>query len=199
MAVGDICVLRVLGEYQNQNIVNTLHYRIVTEGSQPEDRLDALCSAWSSALQSIWIAAHIDTYILAATQANLVKGNAIPPGEFLIAAAGLVSGVPSPAINCRTITLYSDSNNHRRRGRVMLSGSDDGDFDPDTGIVVVGAMTLMQAIGDELLEAITPTGDEWVLVLYEKATDTVSDVIKAKARPTMSVVTSRRGRPFNFG
>lgn len=199
MAVGDVAVLRVLGTYQNQNIVNTLHYRIITEGSTPQSRLDSLCQQWSTDLQAVWIAAHIDTYELSATQANLVKGNAIPPGEFLIAAAGTVSGVPSPAVNCRTITLYSDSSNHRRRGRVMLSGSDDGDFAAGTGIVVSGAMILMQAIGDALLDSIEPTGDEWALVLYDKATDTTSDIIKAKARPTMSVVTSRRGRPFDFG
>lgn len=199
MAVDDVAVLRIVGAYQDQNIVNTMHYKISSQANGDEDQWQELCDEWLASFETAWLARHIDAYNLTGVKAFTVKGDTRPPGETSVGNPGVVFGDPVFAFVCRTITFYSNSPNPRRRGRLMLSGGEDTMFTASRGAVASGEIILLTALGTLLLQAITGGDNSYVPVLYQKLPETVSSLIQAKGRVTPSTVRSRRVRKFLIG
>lgn len=199
MAVDDIAVLRVVGNYQEQNVVNTMHYRITDQGGADVDQWQELCQEWSAAYQVDWLARHIDSYNLVGIKAFTAKGDTRPPGELTIGNAGTVIGDPVFAFVCRTITFYGDSGNARRRGRLMLSGGEDTQFTASRGAVSAGEIIALTALGTSLLNIITTGDNTYAPVLFQKLPETVTALVQAKGRVTPSTIRSRRVRKFLIG
>lgn len=199
MAVSDECILRIVGRYQSQNIVNTMHYRITDQASGEPSVLDSMCAAWNTALTSAWVARHLDSYELIGLKAFRKTGAAKTPGFRSIGTAGGVVGDELPAFVCRTITLYTASTNSRRRGRVMLSGSDAAMFEDGDGSLTATELTALETLGNLLIANITNAGDEFEPGLPAVAPDTWQAFTDDKPRETPSSIRSRRIRQFLVG
>lgn len=199
MAVGDVAVLRIVGRYQMQNIVNTMHYEVTVQSTEDLQLWEDLVQAWFANHSALWIAEHVDAYTWVGLKAFTVRGNTKPPGERAGAGAGTVVETPAPAFVCRTITFYTDNPNPRVRGRLMLSGTSDEMLHDDTGAVVDGQIITMDALGESLLGTIDANGNEFKPVLYNRTLDTTADLIAAKGRVTPSSIRSRRIRRMLIG
>lgn len=199
MAVGDVAVLRIVGRYQSQNIINTMHYRIVVQANGDTEAWQELVDEWWTNFGSVWTARHIDAYELVGLKAFTVKGVTRPPGERSLNVPGDVVGTPQVSFACRTVTFYSASSNPRRRGRLMLSGGDEGMFEDSVGSVVTGEVIALTAMGTSLLANITSGDNQYEPVLYQKLPETISELVAAKGRVTPSSVRSRRIRRFLIG
>lgn len=199
MAVGDECTLRIVGRFQDQNIVNTMHYRIATQTSGDLDILESLCDAFDTIIKSSWVGRHISTYELIGLKAFRKTGTSKTPGFKSIGTEGAVVGTEVPSSMCRTITLYTADAKHRRRGRVMLSGSAAAMFDATDGSVTSTEIAALDALGVLLKGQISNSGDEFDPGIPATAVDSWQDFVDSKARETPSVVTSRRIRQFLIG
>lgn len=199
MAVDDISVLRIVGRYQQQNCVSSLHYQHQLQGSSEIEVLDNLISIWSTAMETEWLAAHLDTYTLVGYKAFRVSGAAKVPAYMNREVAGTVTGDEVPLNICRTITMYTESANHRRRGRVMLSGSAQAMFNQGDGSVTVAARAIVQAVADELDNDISDGTDTFELVIPATDTLPVEGVVKCLARVTPSALKSRRVKQYLIG
>lgn len=199
MPVGDIAVLRIIGRSQQQNIVNTMHYRVVSQAGEDVDVWDQLCVEWELTNAPLWLARMHDEYELQGIKAFTVKGDAVPPGTAIAALSGDLTGDPQEAFVCRTITLYTDNPNQRVRGRLMLSGGAENMFDDTDGSVTSLEVGLLTVLGTALLFNLTSTDNEYEVVLYDKVLDVVSIPIKARGRLTPSILRSRRVKQFLIG
>lgn len=199
MAVADVAVVRLVGRYQSQNIVNTLHYRITSQTEPELFQWQVLADDWLAANGALWLGEHVDSYTLEGIKVFTRKGVSRPPGFTSSGASGTVVGTPQDALVCRTITQYTASGNHRIRGRLQLSGGDTAMFDADTGEVTAAAITDLDLLGAQLLATIAETSTEFNLVLYNKLLDRTEDVVLLKGRVTPSVVRSRRAKQFTLG
>lgn len=199
MSIGDVAVLRIVGRYQDQNIVNTMHYEVEDQATGDAVLWDTLIDGWIGDHETLWLGEHIDAYTLIGLKAFTVKGDTRPPGERTRNNAGTIAENPAPAFVCRTITFYSESSNPRVRGRLMLSGSSEAMFHDDDGSVVAGQIITMQALGDQLLGELVDTGNTFKPVLYSKLLDATNDLLAAKARITPSSVRSRRVKRMLIG
>jgi len=199
MAVGDECTLRIVGRYQDQNIVNTLHYRITGQTSGEPEILDQLTGGWDVNYKSGWLARHEDAYELVGLKAFGKTGASKTPSFRSIGDAGTVAGTPLMAAVCRTITLYTADAKHRRRGRIMLSGTDDAMIDDDDGSVSTTEIAALTAFGVVLLPPLVVNSDEFQLGIPATAVDTWQDITDAKGRETPSLISSRRIRQFLIG
>lgn len=199
MAVGDVAVLRIVGRYQSQNIINTMHYRIVTQANGDVEQWQELVDQWWTEHNIDWLARHVDAYELVGLKAFTVVGATQPPGERSVNVSGSVVGVPQVAFCCRTITLYSSSPNPRRRGRIMLSGGDEAMFEDSVGGVTTGEVIALTALGTALLANLAGGDNQYEPVLYQKLPETISTLVLAKGRQTPSTVRSRRVKRFTIG
>lgn len=199
MAVDDIAVLRIVGRYQDQNIVNTMHYKVDTQTTGDEQLWDDLVNGFWTAHNTLWTGRHSDAYEWVGLKAFTRRGDTRPPGERTIGVSGDVVGTPQVSFCCRTITFYSDDPNPRRRGRLMLSGGDEAMFWDVDGAVTSGEIILLTALGVQLMDNITENGNVFEPILYAKATDNVSGLVAAKGRSTPSSVRSRRIRRMLIG
>jgi hypothetical protein len=199
MAVDDVLTLRVVGRYQDQNIVNTLHYRITAQQSPENDICSALAQQWSTDVQSAWVGDHSDAYTLVGLKAFRQSGVSNTPYFVSIGAAGLVAGDGMPAFVCRTITLYTDSANHRRRGRVMLSGTPVATVDATDGSLTTAEISNLDTLGILLAQPIEAANDSFQLCIPATDVLPVEDITDTKARETPSSVTNRRIRQFLIG
>ncbi len=199
MAVTDECTLRVVGRYQDQNIVNTLHYRIIDQISLETEILAALLTLWEAAVKTDWLARHIDTYELVGLKAFGKTGASKTPAFESIGEAGVVVGSEVSSSVCRTVTLYTADVKHRRRGRVMLSGGEILMFDDADGSVSTTEITALTALGGTLMLPLQGVGDEFHLGIPATATDAWQDIIDTRGRETPSLVKSRRIRQFLIG
>lgn len=199
MAVGDIVTLRAVGRYQDQNIVNTMHYQIVDQAISEQQILDALCADWDTNMSSLWCGRHQLTYELIGVKAFNHTGDAKRPGFKAIGTPGLVVGDALLAHTCRTITLYTDSDKHRRRGRIMLSGSEKSMFDASDGSVDSVEVTALEVLGTALMQTLAVNGDSFQLCIPPTLVDPVEIISSVRGRVTPSVVTSRRIRQFLIG
>lgn len=199
MAEGDIVSLRVVGRYEQQNIVNTLHYQVVSQAEAEQDVLDLLCTIWDGQISGIWVARHSDGYTLVGVKAFNHTGVAKRPGFLAIGDAGTVVANLMLPHTCRTITLYTDSANHRRRGRVMLSGSVDSMFDSTDGSVTAVERIALEVLGDLLMAILSSNGNSFQLCI--PPTDVLPEevITSTRGRVTPSVVTTRRIRQFLIG
>lgn len=199
MAVDDVCVIRVVGRYQQQNIVNTLHLQITAQVSNEDEILDQLLTQFDSDIRVAWLACHIDTYEIIGLKAFRVDGAAKVPAYSNIGANGTVAGAEVPSNVCRTITLYTDSTNHRRRGRVMLSGSEQAMFNDTDGSITVAAVGILQTLGNLFDSGHSIDGDVFKYVLPATDLLPVVDVVKSVGRVTPSSVKSRRVSQYLIG
>lgn len=199
MAVGDVCVLRIVGRYQQQNCVSSLHYRITTQVSDDLDILGQLIDDWLAIHEVAWLNCHIDTYTLVGYKAFRVDGTAKVPAYSTVETAGNVDDDEVPSNLCRTITFYTASSNHRRRGRIMLSGSGQAMFNQGHGSVAVAAVAILQTLADLLETALAQSPDEFELVLPAANGDPIEPIVAARARVTPSALKSRRVKQYLIG
>lgn len=199
MAVDDVSLIRIVGRYQNQNIVNTLHWKHTAQASTEVYILETLISQFSTAVEGAWLAAHIDTYELVGYKAFRVSGAAKIPAYENRGNNGTVTGTEVPSNVCRTITLYTASANHRRRGRVMLSGSETTMFSTADGSLTTADVALLQAIGDLLDAGLAGGGDEFSVCLPATDALPVELITKSVGRVTPSAIKSRRVSQYLIG
>lgn len=199
MAQTDEVTLRVVGRYQAQNIVNTLVYRIVDQAVSELNVLTELLDQWDTNIKAGWLARHLDTYELVGLKAFNKTGPAKTPAFLSIGTAGSVVGEEIPSPVCRTITLYTASTNHRRRGRVMLSGTAVAQIDTDDGSVTTAEIALLDVLGTLLIAPLGAAGDTFQLGIGSTDILNFEDAVDAKGRETPSIVTSRRIRQFLIG
>lgn len=199
MAVGDELTLRVVGRYQSQNIVNTLHYRIANQTASELLICERLIELWDTALRVLWTGRHIDTYTLVGLKAFRKTGVAKTPHFKLVTANGTVTGdeVPSPV--CRCITLYTADAKPRRRGRIMLSGSEAGMFNQLDGGVTAAQITSLETMMTTMLTQLSGAGDEFDIGIPSTPTGIFQAITDSKPRVTPAIVTSRRIRQFLIG
>lgn len=202
MAVLDIIGLQIHGRYQNQNIVNTIHYQITEQVSNENDVLQQLVDNWVFINRGAWIGRHIDTYTLMGLKGFSVTGDNKRPGIAHIADAGLVTGTEVPSPVCRVLTLYTNSDNYRRRGRVMLSGSETLQFEDSDGSVTAAEIVLMEVLGASLIVDIDGEGDNAQPGLAPVAGPPAlpfEAFTSVLGRKTPALIRSRRVRSFGIG
>lgn len=199
MAVDDIIGIQVHGQYQMQNIVNVMHYKITEQVADDHDVLQQLALQWEIQNKATWLGRHIDTYSLMGLKAFSLTGENKRPGIVHIDEAGAIVGVESPSPLCRVITMYTQSENYRRRGRIMLSGSADAHFDDADGAVAAVEIALLTLLGQTLMadlddgsEAAEPGLAPTAVLPFEKFTAVL-------ARRTPACIRSRRVRGFAIG
>ena len=199
MAVDDYIGIHVVGRYQSQNIVNTLHYRITAQTVTDHQFLLLFCAQWEATLSAMWLARHIDTYELIGLKAFSKSGENKRPGILAIGANGDVVGSEVPSPICRTITLYTDALNYRKRGRVMISGCDTLMFNDSDGAVTSTEITALATLADGLIDPIS--FDEEAVAPYLLPVGIVDGepITAALPRKTPAVVRSRRVRGFAIG
>lgn len=199
MAVQDIVTLRIVGRYQSQNIVNTLHYRITDQAAAEKDILDNLISQWDTAIQAAWLARCIDSYMMVGYKAFNHTGVGKTPAFLHQGSLGTVTGEEVPSPVCRTITLYTGSANYRRRGRVMLSGGETAMFNITDGAVSNSEVTALQTLADLLIVPLASGGDEFQLGLPPTGASSWDDFVSARPRVTPALISSRRVSQFLIG
>lgn len=195
----DTVVLRVVGKFQDQNICNTLHYNIEDQTSDNTTILESLCLAWIADIKGLWLARHSDAYRLTGVKAYRVDGEPKVPAFSLIGEAGGVTGVAVLSFAARVITMYTDSENHRRRGRVMLSGGEVNMFEADDGSVEAAEAGMMQVLGDLLVTPLILAGDTFRLCIPPTLQVPFELVVAALARTTPGVLRSRRVKKMYIG
>lgn len=199
MAIGDVISVRIVGRYQDQNIVNTLHYQITGQTVSERNVLRDFLDAWDTQLEAAWLARHIDSYELVGIKAFNDTGASKTPAFQAVGVAGSVVGEEVHASVCRTLTLYTDSAKHRRRGRVMVSGSAVAHFNTVDGAVTTAEIALMNVLAAALLVTVSDGETEGVLCIPPAAADPVEIITDIEARVTPSLIRSRRIRQFLIG
>lgn len=199
MAVDDIIGIQIHGRYQSQNIVNTIHYKITEQASNEDDVLSQLCSNWNLINTGAWTARHLDSYTFKGLKAFSLSGDNKRPGILHIDDPGLVTGTEVPSPICRVITLYTGSSNYRRRGRVMLSGSESLQFDIVDGSVTSAEITLMEVLGASLIVDIDGAGDSAQPGLAPTDVLPFEPFTSVLGRKTPALISSRRVRTFGIG
>lgn len=199
MAIGDEVTLRVVGRYQNQNVVNTFHYKIGAQASSEQTILNNLCVLWDAANTAAWVLRHLSDYVLVGIKAFGKEGAAKIPGYKIIGTAGGVTGTSLPALICRVITFYTASANHRRHGRAMLSGTDEAMLEGTDGSVTATEVGLLDTLATALTTALTGDDDEFVPIIPSTDVLPLEEIIGFKSRVTPASITSRRIRRFLVG
>lgn len=199
MAVDDIVGIRIVGRYQDQNIVNTIHFQITAQSSSELDILQSLTDQWLVQNGSTWRGRHIDTYRLVGIKGFSLSGPNKIPGITEDGTVGDVIGTEVPALVCRTITMYTASSNFRRRGRVMLSGGEIAQFETGDGSVTAAERALMGTLGALLINDVVAGGDSFTPGLAPTDVLPFEPFTGQLGRKTPSSVTSRRIRGFSIG
>jgi hypothetical protein len=199
MAVDDVVGCHVCGRYQSQNIVNTLHFKITQQTVTDHQILQLLAVAWDQAVSTIWLARHIDSYLLIGAKFFSVTGQNKRPGIVEIGNAGSVVGSEVPSPMCRVLTMYTDSDNFRRRGRLMISGCDTAMFDDTDGSVTSAERTALSSLADVLMDPVTVDEESMIPCIPPTATAPVETITSVLPRKTPACIRSRRVRGFNIG
>jgi hypothetical protein len=199
MAVGDVCTLRIVGRYQAQNIVNTLHYEISDQAATEHVVLGALCEVWASDVGPAFLARHIDTYELIGLKAFRESGVPKVPAYVDYGTNGSVVGIEVPSLVGRVITLYTNSAFYRRRGRLQISGADTTMFNVDDGSVTDVERDLLQVLADLLIVELAAAGNAFNLCIPATDQLALEPIVAARGRKTPSVTRSRRVKNFLIG
>jgi hypothetical protein len=199
MAENDEIGVQIHGRYQDQNIVNVMHYKITAQAASEADILYTLALAWESLHGTTWLSRHLDTYSLMGVKLFSISGANKRPGIQHIDEPGLVTGTEEPAALCRVVTLYTGSDNYRRRGRIMLSGSEILQFNDDDGGVTNAEIILMEALGTALLAPVTSGANTMIPGLRHTAALPFEPYTSALGRKTPALIRSRRVRGFAIG
>lgn len=199
MAIGDVSRLAVVGWFQDQNIVNTFHYKHTVQASDENDVLQELCQTWQTAIETAWLDRHADVYSIAGLKAFKHSGESKVPGHLPMGGNGNVVGTPHSSFVSRVITLYTASANHRRRGRIQISGAVNAHFDQITGAVLAAEVVLMQALADVIIQPLIGPSDEWELCIPDTVALPLELVTAVRARGTPGIIRSRRIKSFFIG
>lgn len=199
MAVDDIVGIRIVGRFQSQNIVQTMHFKIITQDSMESTVLKALGDLWETTHKTAWLALHCDTYSLMGIRGFNKVGVNKRPGITHIDDPGVVALDELASPVCRTITLYTESDNYRRRGRLMLSGGTVNDLDVADGSVSGSMQAALTSLGSALIDNLVYAGDEFQPGLAPTALLPFEPFTSALGRLTPSLVRSRRVRAFLIG
>lgn len=203
MAEGDVVTVHVVGRYQQQNIVTTLHYKVANQTKTNHEILPLLLSQWQTKFLSAWLARHLDSYTLVGLKGFGLTGGNKRPAVLVIGDPGVVTGEEMPAPCCRTITLYTDSDNHWRRGRVMLSGTATTMIDQADNSVTDAEVTALATLADLFLDPLEDDEELWQPCLPAGSGVGGAYPIElfkaALPRKTPSYIRSRRVRGFNIG
>lgn len=199
MAVGDVSTLRIVGRYQDQNIVNTMHYKHTAQDTDDEGVLAVLLAAWEADWEAVWLARHSEDYELIGLKAFRQAGEPKTPAFLTIGEAGGVVGTELPALVCRTITMYTASAKHRRRGRLMLSGSVAESFNATDGALTATELAALVTMAGLCSTVLTNLDDSFAPCIPANATDDEELIIDALPRVTPSAVTSRRIKQYLIG
>lgn len=202
MAVDDLVILRIIGRLQSQNVVNNLAFQISAQVDTEAEILQALCDDWETAMESTWLGRHSEDYELVGLRAFNLTGDNKVPGLTAIGTNGAIVADALPATVCRTITIYTDSDNHRKRGRVMVSGTTAAHLSTTDGGVVAAEVALMQVLANALATVIGTGGNEFTPVVAGKDAGGAWEALTPiawKARRTPSNITSRRIRELLIG
>lgn len=199
MAVDDVIGIQIHGTFQNQNIVNGMTFQITAQTADDHDVLNYLCLAWETTHKTNWLARHIDSYSLMGLKGFSLSGGNKRPGMVHIDEPGTVTGTEAPSPLCRVITLYTDSDNYRRHGRLMLSAGDTLMFNDADGAVSDAELALLAILGEGMIASINTAGNEFIpglaptdVLPFEPFTDVLS-------RRTPACIRSRRVRGFSIG
>lgn len=199
MAVDDIVGIRVVGQYQGQNIVQVMHYKILAQTDDDHTVLTTLAVQWLADFDTAWLTVHSDQYFLIGVRTFSLTGANKKPGIVSDGSAGAVVGDETPSPVCRTITLYTDSDNFRRRGRLMFSGSVNAMFNVGDGAVTAAQIAALESLGASLIQQVTSAGNEFQPGLAPSGVLPFEPITAQKARKTPSVIRSRRVRGFLIG
>ena len=199
MAVDDYIGIHVVGRYQSQNIVNTMHYRITAQTVTEHQILQLFVAAWLADLEALWVARHIDTYELVGVKAFSKSGENKRPGISSVGSNGTVVGEEVPSLVCRVITLYTDSTNYRKRGRVMLSGTAVSMLNTADGAITPTEITAMADLVDALIDPITIDEEAFAPYLLPVGIIDGEPITAGLARKTPAAIRSRRVRGFSIG
>ncbi len=199
MAVGDVSRLSVVGRFQQQNVVNTFHYKHVVQVANEDEVLQELIDAWEVSIKAAWLARHSDAYALIGIKAFRQAGEPKVPAFSRIETYGDVVGEVYSAFVSRVITLYTDSSYHRRRGRVQLSGGDAAHFNQTDGAVTVAEVALMQTLANLLEALLTGDDDNFQLCIPATPQLPLEDIVAARARNTPGIIRSRRIKGYFIG
>jgi hypothetical protein len=159
MAQDDIVGIRIIGRYQDQNVVNTMHYVMTEQVEDDHNILQSLAEEWENDHATIWLAIHNVDYELVGLRAFSVTGGNKRPGIVHIGDPGVVTGFGEPACICRAVTLYTDSDNFRRRGRLMLSATTSSTLDTTDGSVNATEVDLLSVFGAAMILPLTFTSN----------------------------------------
>lgn len=199
MAVDDIIGIQIHGRYQMQNIVNVMHYEVTEQTSDDHELLGQFCTQWETQHKSGWLARHIDSYSLMGLKGFSITGANKRPGIVHINDPGAIVGEEAPSPICRVVTLYTDSDNYRRRGRIMLSGSADAHFNDADGAVTDVELAAMVILGEALILPMTFSGNTTQPGLRPQGILTFEQFTAAQSRRTPACIRSRRVRGFSIG
>ena len=199
MAQNDIVTLKVVGRYQGQNIVNSINWKILDQSSPETTVLENLCLGFVQDIEAAWLARHIDSYELVGYKAFNHTGAAKTPCFLPSGDAGGVVGEELPASVCRTITLYTASAKHRRRGRIMLSGTAVAMLNTDDGAVTSSEMSSLGTLGTYFTTSLTYGDDTFFCCIPPSGEDPVELIVDTMGRNTPSILRSRRIREFLVG
>ena len=203
MADGDVIGIRIVGRFQGQNIVSTMHYEITHQTITDHQILQIFSDAWSAKFSAAWLLRHIDSYELIGLKAFSLTGGNKVPGRTIVETAGGVIGVETPSPLCRVITLYTDSDNHWRRGRVQLSGSADDMFNDADGAVSEAEITALGTLADLLIDGVE-SDEETFAPCLPAGTGVggpylLEPITAALVRRTPACIRSRRVKGFAIG
>ncbi|GAI79149.1 unnamed protein product, partial [marine sediment metagenome] len=194
MAVDDIIGIRIVGRYQQQNIVSVMHYKIMEQVSDEHNILETFADMWETEHKAGWLGLHVDTYSLIGLRAFSLTGDNKRPGIVHIDDAGTVALDESPSPLCRVITLYTDSDNYRRRGRIQLSGATVSDFNQLDGAVNTTLQGNLTTFGSALIQDLDEGGDVFKPGLAPTDVLPFEAFTSALGRATPSLIRSRRIR-----
>jgi hypothetical protein len=199
MAEGDISVLRIVGRFQSQNIVNTIHYFHDNQTTADSGILEVITGAWDDQIKGLWLARHSDAYTLIGLKAFRNSGGPKIPSFLLVGDPGGVTGTPILSFASRIVTFYTESFNHRRRGRIQLSGGEAAMFNEDDGAVDATEVGLMQTLGELIIDPLVQGGDTFNACLPAVDQLPLEIFTGALARSTPGVIRSRRVKRFFIG
>lgn len=195
----DVAILRVVGRYQDQNIVNNFHYVLLNIEPPDPFALTNLATFWATDIGPDWLARHSLQYTLVGVKAFIAKGDAAVPGFHNVDLPGEVSGDPQESYVCRTITRYTNDPNPRVRGRAMLSGGTEDMFDDKDGSVTETEILALAPLITLLDAPISGGGANWFPCVYNKVADRTALIDNSVARITPSVIRSRRVKQYLIG
>lgn len=199
MAQDDIVGLHIVGRFQGQNISQTIHYKMMTQVSSDNTILGLLAASFETTHKSSWLAIHNVAYSLMGIRGFSLTGDNKTPGLVHIDEPGTVTGAAAPSPLCKVITLYTGSDNYRRRGRLMFSGGTVPEFDVDDGAVEDTTLGLLASFGANLITALSFSGNEAQPGLAPTDLLPFEPFIDVLARRTPALIRSRRIRNFMIG